>query len=358
MSNDATFSQSELSSANQLEAGISGANELARFTQYCVDYYQKWLESANKRLESGNFPPNQAALLVYAEAPDIDPGLPNIDVKDLKRTHTNTLSIESGVVVCNETLLSSFRTPLALTEGDDIMDYVLSNLSNDQTFVIMLMAKQKILVHHAGFPISEWYEKPMTVNVSNSINTVSLESVDEQLIAYHDDHTSTPLGCTARLMWDKSQPKPSLLHMPELHVQTTLLTHFKAWYKTARVFVHEEVVNTGGRVDIQLNYISDGKMVKSTLELKILKPNESDNWNLQWGLKGIQQAKDYINHETEFSMACLFDARENKANELTDLQPSAQKARVELRRFLMIPPVVKKPKAKKGSPNATPKDGN
>ncbi|NWO07079.1 MAG: hypothetical protein HLX50_15710 [Alteromonadaceae bacterium] len=355
MSNEATFSESELLSVNGLRPSISGPSELSRFTQQCVNYYHRWLESSEMRLKSGSFPPNQAALFIYAEAPDIAPGIPLIDKCQLKRTHSKTLSVESGIVVCNETLRSCFRVPTELAEADDIMDYVLDNLRADQTFVIMLMAKQKLLVHHAGFPIDEWYDEPAFVNVSNTDNAISLESVDEQLNVYHDEHTRTPLGCTARLMWKKNEGKLSLHHLPELHVQTTLLTHLKAWYKRADIFVHEEAVNSGGRVDIQLNYVSDGKGVKSTLELKILKPNESDQENLKWGLKGIQQAKDYMNHETEFSMACLFDARTDKSDPLSSLEPSAGQAGVQLRRYLMKPPVVKKIKSKKTSKAASNK---
>lgn len=357
MSDDATFSENELLSVNNLRRSISGPSELSRFTQHCVSYYHRWLEASEMRIKSGNFPPNQAALFIYAEAPDIEPGLPSVDVRQLKRTFAATLSVESGIVVCNESLRSCFRVPLVLTEADDIMDYVLANLSEDQTFIIMLMAKQKLLVHDAGFPVDDWCADPTTVAVSDKDNLVNLGSVDEQLKAYHDDHTKTPLGHTARLIWKKDKSKISLHHSPELHVQTTLLTHLKAWYKRAEVFVHEEAVNSGGRVDIQLNYISDGKGVKSTLELKILKPNESDKWNLEWGLKGIQQAKDYKNHETEFSMACLFDARTNKSDTLSSLEPSAGQAGVELRRFLMKPPEVKKVKAKQASNAASDKGG-
>jgi len=296
-------------------------------------------------------------LLVYAQAPDIDPGIPNIDVTQLKRVHLNMLSVESGIVVCNETLRSSFRVPLALTGSDEIMDFVLNNMRGDQTFAIMLMAKQKLLIHHAGFPINEWYEEPLVVNVSSADNAVSLDSIDEQLNIYHDDHTSTPRACTARLMWNTSKNPPALYHMPELHVQTTLLTHLKAWYKQANVIVQEEIINSGGRVDIQISRATAGKMVKSTLELKVLKPDESDNWNLGWGLKGIQQAKDYINHETDFSMACLFDARLDKTNILPDLQPAADTAGVQLRRLPMEAPKPKKTKPEKEK-NAATLDGS
>lgn len=356
MSDDATFSENELLSVDGLRRTISGPSELSRFTQQCVNYYHQWLESSSVRLRSGNFPPNQAALFIYAEAPEIEPGLPLIDKSQLKRTHSKTLSVESGIVICNESLRSCFRVQTKLTEADDIMDYVLDNLRADQTFVIMLMAKQKLLVHHAGFPVEEWYDDPSIVNISDTDNAVSLVSIDEQLKAYHDEHTRTPLGCTARLMWKISESKLYLQHLPELHVQTTLLMHLKGWYRRADIFVHEEVVNSGGRVDIQLDYVSDGKGVKSTLELKILKPDKSDNWNLEWGLKGIQQAKDYKNHETEFSMACLFDARRNKSNTLPDLDPSADLAGVELRKFEMKPPKVKTSKAKETS-DATPSKG-
>ncbi|MDF3932219.1 hypothetical protein [Pseudomonas citronellolis] len=343
MTDENSFSHNELSSAIQLQPSISGADEAARFTQHCVDYYQRWFASSSYRINS--IPPDQAALFVYTQAPDVAPGITEIKVSDLKRAHINTLSVESGVVVCNENLRSSFRVPVALTSSDEIMDFVLNSMNADQTFVIMLMTKQKLLVHHAGVQIGEWYDNPLTVNVSSVDNVVSLESVDEQLKIYHDDHTSTPRACTARLMWKTDGNKPKLSHMPELHVQTTLLTHLKAWYKQVNVIVQEEVPNSGGRVDIQISRATAGKMVKSTLELKVLKPEKSDNWNRDWGLEGIQQAKRYINHETDFSMACLFDARLDKTDALPALQPSADAAGVHLRRFPMDPPKSKEPKA-------------
>lgn len=356
-----TFTAVELAAAKKLTKGISGPSPEARFVQYCVDYYATWYEHSKARIESNAIPHDQAALFLFSQVPEVSPGLPNIDPASLKRTHTIALSIEKGIFICNETMKTSFSVPLDLASSDEIMDFALSELRDEQTFVIVLMAKRLLLVHLAGVPLSEWYNDPMKVSFNGGVNEVDLASVDEQLSNYHEEHTSTPLAYTARLMWyAKENGRPSLHHKPELHVQTTLLTHLKAWFRHADVLVQEEIGNPGGRVDIQISRASGGKITRSTLELKILKPDESDNWNLDWGKKGIQQAKDYINHESDFSMACLFDARLEKKDPLADLEPCAKGSGVELRRYDMQAPAwtkaKRKPSAKKAATAKTNKN--
>lgn len=334
-----SFSEGELSLISGLAPGISGPDEAARFVQHCVDYYLRWYDINAQLVLSGAIPQEQAALFLYAQVPEVSSGLPGIDAGMLKRAHPATCTMATGVFVCSETLSSSWRAPCDVSKDDDLMDFVLANLRDDQTFVILHMARRMLYVHHAGVKIQDWRNGPTAVNVSVNNNAVDLDSVDQQLTNYHQDHTSTHLGYTARLMWKTEEgARPTLHHKPEQHVQTSLLTHLKAWFRYTNVIVQEEIGNSGGRVDIQISRVSGGQMIKSTLELKILKPDKSDDWNLDWGRRGISQAKDYINHETDFSMTCLYDARLDKSDPLNGLPHYADECKVKLRFYPMTPP--------------------
>jgi hypothetical protein len=334
-----TFSPGELSTVSHRAPGVSGPNEASRFVQHCVDYYVGWYEHNGPLVLSGAIPQDQAALFLYAQVPDVSTGIPGLTTDRLTLAHRGAFTLSKGVYVCSETLSPSFRAPWSLTTDDELMNFALSQLRPDQTFVILHMARRVLYVHHAGVPLTAWAAAPSAVSVSVDYNAVDLAAVDKQLNIYHQDHTATHLGYTARLMWKtKKGVKPTLHHKPELHVQTSLLTHLKGFFRHANVIVQEEISNAGGRVDIQISRAEGGLTVKSTLELKVLRPDKNAQTNLDWGRKGITQAFGYINHETDFSMACLYDARLDKSDSMAALPPYAKQCDVQLRTFSMTPP--------------------
>lgn len=343
-----TFSSLELENARTLTPSISGPSESSRFIQYCIDYFAQWQKCSKGRIESGAIAHDQATLIIYTLDPKVTTGIKEFDGIKLKQSYKSTYSIESGVFCSNQSLHTVCRIPVEHSSSDDLIEFVQEKIASDQTFVILLMTKGIILVHNAGEPIDDWINSPSAVPVSGTTNEISLKSVDEQLIRYQHAHTSTHRAYTARLMWrHDSAGRPRLTEKPELQVQTTLLTHLKAWYQNANVIVQEEISNPGGRVDIQMTRPSSNGITLSTIELKILKPNLNEKENIAWAEKGIDQAKGYIAPESDFSMTCLFDARIEKSPIFSPLNEYAAKAKVELRTFSMTPPPVKEAKEKK-----------
>ncbi len=90
------------------------------------------------------------------------------------------------------------------------------------------------------------------------------------------------------------------------------------------------------------------KKVNTLLELKVLSSKKSFQKNLEWARKGIEQARDYANNETDASFACMYDARKEKQS-MHGIKEYAEENKVLLRSYEMrVPadPPVKKSRGK------------
>jgi hypothetical protein len=339
------FTGTEIASLSDMDTQVSGSSP-TRFLQTCIDYYREWADAHSQRLKSGQVPADRALIMVYAELPLVDIDLHKTTMSP-QRTRRATRTLESGVAVCNENLEVMLRVEPEGMNADEAMEYVSSRLKIDHAFALLLMAEQRILIHGPGEDIEEWCNGPRAEKIELNHVDVTPDSIAEALTIFHSEQTAKPLGITARLMWDTKAAAPKLHSLPELRVQSSLLTYLKGKYSNARVVVDEEIKNPGGRVDIRVHRFKDANRAQSVttmLELKVLKPEKSQQWNLDWAMQSLTQANDYRLHDTDTCFSCLFDARKDKSDPLSALDPKAVEMDVRLSRYLMEVPVITAPK--------------
>ena len=329
-----------------VQTAVSGTAE-TRFIQTTIDYYNDCIAARGPQ----GFPQEQCLLLVYADSPDLDPGLPvsgNCDVRRRSATHTFC----EGAASTTENLFRLRQLKTAFVDIDDALQFIEQHLDPKRTFALLLFGQSRALVHQSGVDIAAWVNKPDVYKIQRLDPLLATPAlIEAQLDDFHKDSLQFLPGRTARHLWDFKQLTPTLMPEAELKVQSALMEHLKGIYKYTVASVDEEIPNNGGRVDIRIsrpNQTSNGRVV-TMVELKVLYPYKSDNANEAWGLEGIEQARLYkdANLDTDAAFACIYDARPNKTSSLPKLLPEATKVGVVLKHHLMDTPPIKTPKAPK-----------
>jgi hypothetical protein len=349
------FSKAELSQLQGTEASVSGTPE-DRFLQTCVEYFREWLGAHAARLAAGQVASAQAMVMLYAPAPLIETGLDVQLAKNRKQVNRKLCIQENGLIVGNENLRTMVEVVPSFAQAQEALDFCIENLSADHVFVILLMAQRRVLVHQAGSDMLDWIEETQTVVIpEHSPLVITPEMIDQTLTEFYDLGLRTHRGVVSRHMWRVDEKSVQLDTVPEQRVQSALLIQLGATYAKARVLVREEVGNSGGRVDLCVSRFHPvtSKQIETMLELKVLKPAESETASLEWAQKGVTQAAGYRNVFTDACFACIYDARKVKA-EMAGLQEFADKEKVILRPYAMELPPLKIPKAtKKAEPPST-----
>ena len=131
---------------------------------------------------------------------------------------------------------------------------------------------------------------------------------------------------------------------PEQRIQSYLFLYLNASYKHLKGTVDEEVVGKGGRADIRVVWNSlpgapHQPFTSTMLELKVLVEGRGMAAHRDWVTSGINQANDYRRPDSEAVYTCVFDARQDQTDQMTDLDLLATSRNVRLRRYLMEAPV-------------------
>lgn len=348
MEKSSDFSGQELSTLRSMRPSVSGTPE-ERFTQNCIDYFHAWLD---ERPVGTVVPTEQVMVLLYAESPDVEATSLIYSSGIRKRIFMKNYALSNGLTICNENLRVMLQVVPKFLDADDALEFVSDNLKKSQVFALLFLGQQRVCIHNAGVDIEEWcYEPPPSIRLNRaSPGNITPKMVEEQLEEFHTDATAKPGGFAARLMWKTDEPKVRLHTQPELRVQSSLLPFLRGTFRYAGAVVDEEVRNSGGRVDIKIERsdpLKPSKMTSTMLELKVLSPDNSDNANEAWALKGIDQAVRYRSRNTDASFACIYDAREVKDYQMPGLDTQAASVKVVLMRFPMDLPSPKAPRKKK-----------
>jgi len=290
-------------------------------------------------------------LLIYAEAPFIAEGVPAAAIKTRKRVYRSTCGMSAGAAVCNENLHEMRSIDPSFADSDAAMDYIAEHLTDQHVFVLILVGQHRVLIHDPGVDLDEWLNKPRIVKIDRVPPAVITSTlITDHLQTFHIESTEQPGGVAARLMWKVDEKSVELHEQAELRVQSSLLPYLRGAFRHADAFVDEETKLPGGRVDIRIARFDKStppKSVTTMLELKVLYPAKSDASNLGWAMQGIDQAVKYRSFDTDFSFACVFDARHSKADTMPSLGLYAVSRNVLLRTYPMGLPPLKKPSSKK-----------
>lgn len=346
-----------------LEAGLSlvSGTPQERFFQTLVDYFINWSVANSAVLEAGRVASDKALLVLFSESPKLEPGVPEEAIVERQEVFSALLTLDDGVAVAVESLSEVIQLVPGFKRGaTEAFQFVRRHLRAEQTFALLLLGQSRILVHDEGVAIDEWMKGPRTIKVKQlDESEITPELVAQQLDEFHNEALAFPQGTIARLMWKiEEEPTPSeLVHEPELHVQSGLLTYFRGLYRNKVATIDEEVSVNEGRVDVRLVRFDENKQRRITMiELKVLKPRGGSTTNLKWALKGIGQAHGYKKTNfAETAFACIYDARSDKKDKMPSLQVEADAKGVLLKIHPMQVPDPRKPKRAKGGTAAVPK---
>lgn len=342
------FSDNELGQLDELDTAKSGSTE-DQFFQECTSLVRDWLQTRELRKDPAA-PDIQAILFIYAETPEVDFGFDPKTVDTPKKIRKKFGTLAQGIVVCNQNLNVMLKVRELLTVEDAFV-FAENHLTTSVSFAIAKVGQYKMQIHRAFQDLDKWLDDPDEITVSIDDIHLTPEVIADDLERFHDAYLSTHLARAARHMWtsDEETSAHRLGERPEEHIQSFLLSHLDGLYGRASVFVHEEVKNKGGRTDINIARpsLSKSGKVNTVLELKVLAPTNSPKVNSNWGMKGVEQANNYRNADTDAAFACLFDARKDKSP-MPDLAPFAKNNDVVLKLYPMaLPPdAVVKAKAK------------
>ncbi|OQS47700.1 hypothetical protein B0T49_12140 [Chromobacterium violaceum] len=344
MTTTSTFTNKELSRLKEVQAAKSGSAE-DQFIQECIGLVREWLSTRQLRKDPPP-PDNQAILFIFAEAPLIDFGFDKNIVNEPRRIRRKQGTLGEGIVVCNQ----NFKVMLKVRESltiEDAYSFAENQLSTLSSFTIAKVGQHKLQIHRTGQNLEDWLDDPEEIPININETLLTPDVIAEDLKRFHHSYLSTPLARAARHMWTlpEEMTQYRLGELPEQHIQSFLLSHLDGLYGRASVFVHEEIKNQGGRVDIWIERPSLGLSgkVNTVLELKVLAPTKSPNENYKWARKGVEQANSYRNHDTDTAFACLFDARREK-QDMPELTPYALEKNVRLEQYLMDVPADSKKK--------------
>lgn len=340
-----TISEEELCAIAELPS-VSGT-QTDRFVQHCLQYYSEWTEAHEARIRNSEIDVDQSLLLIYAEVPSVSLEIKNEQSFIKEKRRRATCSLESGAAVASETLGEIFSITPSFANVDQAVDFIEANLTEDSTFVLLLLSRQEAWVHRREQDIREWIDTPNKHRLHVCMGDINPDIVAQSLLEFHEDGTKTHRCATAKFMWDLKKHNRFLNH-PEARIQGSLVTHLRAYFRHASAFVNEEAHSAGGRTDICIQRTERRgrtEVSKTTmLELKVLKPDKNQQWNDDWARQGITQAKGYRRDNTDATFACLYDARINQVS-MDGLGEFAQKNDVRLEIYPMqLPPPPKAPK--------------
>jgi hypothetical protein len=345
---EAAFSSEELDGVQKNLPGISGSQQ-ARFVQECIQYYRGWYGAHRDRISRGEIQADQALIIILSESPELSlKALVSSDA-GASRSYRKSFSLESGLAIATENFRKILKSDITFSNADKLFEFVISNVNQDDVFVILFPSQKRLLVHMENEDLEEWIDNPYEETINVVEEDVTPESVLKQIEIFHERATRTPLCWAARRMWVVGDSSVKLCEFPENMVQSFMLTHFSAWVSrdSAPAQVLEEINNPGGRLDILISRTSQNlnQSLIYKLELKVLNPSKNPKYNQDWALSGVTQANDYRDKTSSVDscFACIFDARINK-KAIVGLEEKASELDVKLSFNIMDVP---EPKNKK-----------
>lgn len=340
-----TISEAELQTLQSVEAAPSGEPAL-RFIQRCQEWFEKWLEANKHPLVANAIPASQILLFVFSETPDLERSVRFSALgTENKRFHAGTHAQDTqGVILSNENFVKAYKVRATLGSMDDAFDLVSEHLRDEDAFVIAQLSQRRMLYHLAGSSIDEWCTDPVTYVSRLSEDPLSAAKIEADVQEFHDSSLKFAKNQISKMVWvGKSHPY-KLLPSPEQRIQSYLFLYLNASYKHLKGTVDEEIVGKGGRADIRVVWNSlpgapHQPFTSTMLELKVLVDGRGLAYHREWVTSGIKQADDYRRPDSEAVYTCVFDARQDQTDQMTDLDSLALSKNVRLRRYLMEAPV-------------------
>lgn len=349
------ISDAELQALQLIEAAPSGEPAF-RFIQRCQNWFESWLEANKHPLKENAIPATQIVFFVFSETPDLErSGRFSALGAESGRFFAGAHAQETqGVILCNENFINALKLRPSLSSMDEAFQIASSHLQDGDAFVIAQLSQQRMLYHLPGGSIEEWCADPVSYVTRRSESPISADRIDADVREFHDSGLRFAKNQISKMVWVGKHEPYRLLSSPEQRIQSYLFLYLNASYKHLKGVVDEEVVGKGGRADIRVVWNSPPgaqhqPFTSTMLELKVLVEGKGRTYHSKWVASGIEQADCYRRPDAEAVFTCVFDARRDQTDQLTELDQLATSKNVRLRRYLMEAPLARPGVAEDGA---------
>lgn len=303
-------------------------NDVARFLQ-------RWLD------DSGDEEARKArpSLFVFARDVDADELVPGLELAPSFRKLSDQ-DLEGNVHACSVGLRKVARKFVGFKDASAALSWATAAGGADVTAVAFVPKTRVALIKRSKADSNDCE----TLKFGHAAGTVfDFSQVDALLDQFHEDWTKSHQGRCR--VWAKATLR-KLNANAELQIQGCLRGYFDLTVRPRGILVEEEFFTHLGRGDVRLikwkpsaSKPAGGLIEVCIMELKVLRPEKSANYNMNWALSGIQQALDYRAAEKYPgpSYLCCFDARKVNAVML-EVEAKAKAVGVSSKRFFMTTP--------------------
>ncbi|MDR6841552.1 hypothetical protein [Pseudoxanthomonas sacheonensis] len=332
----------ELQSLQGQRAAPSGEPPL-RFVQQCQDWFKAWLVANKYPLDNGQVLSDQVLMFIFAEAPDIErPKFSAIETQWTRFFQGAHDQKAQGVILSNENFRTIHSICPTLSSLGDAFKLVVDHLTATDTFAIAQLSQRRLLFHLPGGNLEDWCSNPTVSMMQLSTQPLSADRIEADIEQFHKDSLLYATNPISQMVWRGKQHPYKLNPIPEQRIQSYLHLFLNASYKHLAGIVDEESRGKGGRCDIKVTWPklgSPNEYTTTMLELKVLIEGKGSTYHRNWALSGITQAHRYRRADSEAVFACVFDARNDQADQMLDLNDVAKEKDVRLRRYLMEAPI-------------------
>lgn len=336
------ISQTELNSLAPTEASVSGTEE-QRFLQAVSQWYREWIFANETLLATNAISPTQILVIRFSRSPDVErSSLTAIGEADEEIVRGGMDTTIAGMLLSTENMRDIIRIRESFGSLNEAVKVCCKELDPSDTFVIIPLAQRRVLFHLQDAPLNDWKHDPPAIPIRSNTVEISAKQIDKDVSEFYSEGLRLSKSPLSQMIWKGRKYPYQLLQSPERRIQSYLLLRLKYSYAHLQGTVNEEVVSTGGRCDIQVEWPTPmGAHYKATtmLELKVLIEGRPAHEHLAWAHSGIVQANDYRIANTEAVFACIFDARKDQSDQMPVLDAAAKDLNVELRRYPMEAPI-------------------
>lgn len=295
-----------------------------QFVQDVAQWIQAWLDAMPADEANASFP----AVFLFSGDTRVDQIFAESTPLPGFRMATDAL-VSGNAYCCSLAMRGAHRTHIGFQQATDALTWCSTGHYAAFTAVIFVPKTRHALVVKAGEDPDDCkrlhFGPPRT-------SPFTFDQVDQVLDDFHEDWTKMHTGhCRIWAVPSKRKLKEG----PEGQIQGALVGYLKLVVRAGQV--DQEVFTRGGRSDVRITrWDADGSFETCYLELKVLRKDKTDQWNVDWALGGIQQVLGYREKEQTRgpSYLCCYDGRELDRR-MVRVENAARKANVIPKRFFM-----------------------
>ncbi len=315
-----------------------GAAEPLSLEEQFVEAVLKWLRAWFDETDPADLKTMAPCVFVFAGDEEPVGVLPGLKSAPSFKSSTDA-SLSGQVHVSALQMRKVFRKPVGFADAAEAVAWTHDNHLQKYTSVVVSLKKREALILRKGVDPDDCHTVAFAAKNSSAFDFTQVPGLLED---FHKRYTKTHMGHCR--IWAKAGDRV-LKPLPEEQIQGSLLGFFEFSVRP-NVLVDEEFATYKGRGDVRLARWKRSKgdpdagvIEVCIMELKVLFPTKSANWNQNWALAGIQQLLDYREAKPAPgpSFLCCFDGRTTD-KVMPAVEKRAKEVDVVPKRFFMQTP--------------------